>query len=314
MNIAAVDLNLLVAFEALYDTRNVTLAGLRLGRAQSSVSNTLGRLRVLFKDELFVRTASGMMPTDRAVALMPAITEALGAVRHALETTLPFDPAQAAGRRFTVAASDYADIVLIPHLMARLRRLAPAVDVRITRLDRAAVYGQIDRGEVDAAIGGHLAVPKRMQATRLYAEQFVCMTAPDHPLLQGRTLDLATYLALPHALFVPSDDGTGRGVLDTHLARLGHRRRVAATFSHIVALPYAVRHTDLIATLAAGAARPLAQAVGATIHPLPPELVLPPFDITLVTGRRASGNAALAWLCTQVIEAVGLAPHGVSRR
>ncbi|WZB60904.1 LysR family transcriptional regulator [Achromobacter xylosoxidans] len=65
MNLAAIDLNLLVAFEALYDTRNVTLAGQRIHRAQPSVSSALGRLRRLFQDELFLRTPRACSPRPR---------------------------------------------------------------------------------------------------------------------------------------------------------------------------------------------------------------------------------------------------------
>ena len=89
MNLAAIDLNLLVAFEALYDTRNVTLAGQRIHRAQPSVSSALGRLRRLFQDELFLRTAEGMQPTPKADALMPAVSAALDQIRQALAQGAP---------------------------------------------------------------------------------------------------------------------------------------------------------------------------------------------------------------------------------
>ena len=123
----------------------------------------------------------------------------------------------------------------------------------MARLDRAQLYEQLDNGSVDLAIGGHLAPPKRMLSERLYDESFVCIADQRHPAAR-RKLDLERYLALPHALFTPSDDGSARGVVDAGLARLGRKRRVACTFAHIVALPHAVRGTDLIATLARRAA------------------------------------------------------------
>ena len=84
MNLTSIDLNLLLTFEALYETRSVTLAGQRLNRSQPSVSNALVRLRHVFKDELFARTADGMVPTDRAEALIPGIAHALEQLRRAL--------------------------------------------------------------------------------------------------------------------------------------------------------------------------------------------------------------------------------------
>lgn len=295
MNLSAVDLNLLVAFEALYETRNVTLAGQRIHRAQPSVSSALNRLRRVFNDELFVRTADGMQPTDHAVALMPAISSALDQIRRALEQGAGFDPAAADGRRFTLAASDYADVVLVPHIVARLRREAPAADLRVARLDRATIYEQLDNGSVDIAIGGHLTAPKRMRVTPLHEESFVCIADKQHPGLRGRKLTLDRYVALPHALFVPSDDGSARGVIDASLARLGRKRRVACTFAHIVALPHAVVGTDLIATLARRAALRLA-GHALSLRPLPPEVDPGPFGIDMVSSRRAPADAALAWL------------------
>ncbi len=303
MNLSRVDLNLLVAFEALYQTRNVTLAGKRLNRAQPSVSNALARLRALFGDDLFVRTSTGMQPTERADALMPAISRALHHIRHAMEQSVAFDPAEPGGRRFTIAASDYADIVLLPNFIARVRRQAPAIDLRVTALDRTAIHDQLDHGVVDVAIGGHLSAPKRMMRTTLYQEDFVCIASRDHPLLgqsrRRRRLDLATYLRLPHALFVPSDDGSRRGVIDGKLDGLGQQRRVAATFAHIVALPLAVASSDLVATLARRVAQRLASE-DLQIHELPADLAHTAFDIDLVYSRSAQADAAAAWLRDEV--------------
>jgi len=307
MNLSRVDLNLLVAFEALYQTRNVTLAGKRLNRAQPSVSNALTRLRALFGDDLFVRTNAGMEPTELAHALMPAISLALDHIRQAMGHSLAFDPAAPAGRRFTIAASDYADIVLLPHVIGRLRRLAPGIDLRIMALDRASIHEQLDHGAVDVAIGGHLSTPKRMVRTKLYEEDFVCIASRGHPLLGGRrrprSMDLATYLRLPHALFVPSDDGSRRGIVDGKLDSLGEQRRVAATFSHIVALPLAVAHSDLVATIARRVAHRLTSA-NLQIYEVPDELSDMAFDIDLIYNRRTQADTAVAWLRSEIQSAI----------
>ena len=301
MNLAAIDLNLLVAFEALYDTRNVTLAGQRIHRAQPSVSSALGRLRRLFQDELFLRTAEGMQPTPKADALMPAVSAALDQIRQALAQGAPFDPGSAQGRRFTIAASDYADVVIVPHIVAALRRDAPG---RTCAWRGWTAPSSMNNWTMAAWTWPSAAIwrRKRMLSERLYDESFVCIADQRHPALRGRKLDLERYLALPHALFTPSDDGSARGVVDAGLARLGRKRRVACTFAHIVALPHAVRGTDLIATLARRAAARLA-GDGLTLRPLPAEVDPGPFSIDMVCSRRAPGDAALAWLQQRVRDA-----------
>ncbi|MBT9431243.1 LysR family transcriptional regulator [Candidatus Sodalis endolongispinus] len=305
MNLSSVDLNLLVVFEALYETGNVTLAGKLLNRAQPSVSNALGRLRLLFQDELFVRTAGGMVATEKAQTLIPAIAAILDQLRDTLERDTAFNPEQANGRRFTLAASDYADIVPVPHIVRRLRRLAPGIDLRLCTLDRERIYTQLDNAQVDIAIGGHLTPPKRMQAVPLYSEDFVCISdratlAAGPPGGAPAPLTLQTYLQRPHALFVPSNDGSRRGVIDRKLAALGLRRRVAATFSHIVALPQAVSGTDLIATLAGRVDHRL---LTEPLHilALPTELTDTAFSIDMVSGR---DDSASRWLRQQPLLAV----------
>ncbi|WP_051311124.1 hypothetical protein [Bradyrhizobium sp. Cp5.3] len=86
------------------------------------------RLRALFGDDLFVRSASGMQPTAKALSLARPISEALGQIRGVLEPGSSFDPA-IARRRLSIAVTDYGDLVVIPPLVAALRREAPGIDL-----------------------------------------------------------------------------------------------------------------------------------------------------------------------------------------
>lgn len=297
MNLASVDLNLLVVFEALYQTRNVTAAGRRLNRAQPSVSNALARLRILLNDPLFVRSSGGMSPTPRAHQLMPQIQQVLEQIHLALAPPAHFDPATAGQRRFTLAAGDYADILLLPAIISRLRQTAPGIDIRVSRLDRHNIYRQLDRGEVDIALGGHLSGAESHYVRTLFEEHLVCIASRSHPQLADGRWDLARYLSLPHGLYAPADDGSARGLVDRRLAEIGGQRRVAVTFSHIAALPAVVADSDLIATLAASAARHFSDPQRVRILPLPDELAIAPFPIELIAGRQAQRDPALIWLC-----------------
>ena len=88
----AFDLNLLLAFEALWTERHVTRAAARVGLTQSAMSHALGRLRAQLDDALFVPTPRGLQPTARAHAVAPPLGEALLLLRQALATTSPFSP------------------------------------------------------------------------------------------------------------------------------------------------------------------------------------------------------------------------------
>lgn len=302
MNLSSVDLNLLVVFEALYQTRNVTAAGRSLNRAQPSVSNALTRLRTLFGDPLFVRSGGSMMPTARAHQLMPQIQSVLEQIRQALTPLTRFDPATANQRRFRLAAGDYADITLLPTIMNRLRQDAPGIDIRVSRLDRRTIVQQLERGEIDIALGGHLDAAEGMRVQPLFNESFICIANQHHPQLAAGNWSLQEYISLPHALYAPSDDGSARGIIDRRLAEMGLERRVAATFSHIIALPAVVAGSDLIATLAYSVAKQFSDPKKVCFLPLPTELAVATLSIDLIAGRQAKRDPALAWLCDTIAQ------------
>ena len=123
MRLGAIDLNLLVVFDAVMQERNVTRAGNRLGLSQPAMSHALARLRHMLKDQLFIRSPGGMVPTPRAEALALPIRQALDGLQHSLAPT-QFDPAKATGA-FQVAVDNYAAIVLAGPLASRVIKLAP---------------------------------------------------------------------------------------------------------------------------------------------------------------------------------------------
>lgn len=295
MNLASIDLNLLVAFEALMEERHVTRAGRRIGLAQPSMSSALTRLRALFDDDLFVRTAQGMQPTARALALAQPVGEALGRIRSVLAPGLSFDPATAR-HRFTIAATDYGDLVVLPVLVRMLRREAPGVDLTVRPItDATESLGRLERGEIDVLIGGHLPDSPRTVRQTLFEERFACIRDAGSDLSLGR----ADYVRLPHALFSSAGGDGAPGAVDVILAEHGVSRRIAVTLPHVVAVPFAVAGSDLIATMAERIARRFAIAAGVAIIPLPYEV--PAFAVDMIYTRRATSNAALPWLIERIV-------------
>jgi DNA-binding transcriptional LysR family regulator len=293
MNLASVDLNLLVAFEALMDERHVTRAGQRIGLAQPSMSSALTRLRALFGDELFMRSASGMQPTAKALALIQPISDALAQIRGALAPTPTFDPATAR-RRLSIAATDYGDLVVVPPLVKALRRAAPGIDLVVRPIiDPVASVTSLERGDVDVLIGGHLPASPRVTRCTLFTEKFVCVR--DTKRAEGKVrLTKDDYARLPHVLFSSAGGDGLPGAIDTMLARHGRKRRTAVTLAHVVAVPFAVAGTDLVATMSERIARRFARAAGISVVPVPYDVEA--FNIDLLHTRRAMTDPALRWL------------------
>src|SRR5919198_6206462 len=119
MDLGGLDLNLLVALDALLSERSVTRAAQRVGLSQPGMSNALARLRAQFGDPLLVRQGAALVPTSRAEALAGPVHEALALVRGALGEPVAFDPAHDR-RSFRVSCSDYSVLMVIGPLVRRL--------------------------------------------------------------------------------------------------------------------------------------------------------------------------------------------------
>jgi len=297
MSFAGLDLNLLVAFEALMTTRSVSQAAYRLGVRQPAMSAALARLRRHFGDELFVRAAGAMQPTPLALSLAPGIAAALALLSETLNRDAPFRPDDSA-RDFCLASTDYTSLVLAPAIMARVRHAAPGARLRILGYDKDDIAVLLDRGEVDMALGTFAAPSPRAVVRRLCSEHFVGLARRDHGALSDGKITLADYVAADHALVTVRRDRAG--AVDVALAARGLKRRVALCLPHMTSLPAILAATDLLAAVPSRLAAQLATPVLATFAlPIP----VPHWHIQMVWNEAARGDPAHGWLRALVAEA-----------
>ena len=172
MDLTRVNLNLLVAFEALLAERSVTRAAIRLGLSQPATSDALRRLRLLFRDELFMRGAGAMQPNRKALQIAPGVQTALAQLRATLGDEAPFASGETA-QSFTLAMTDYNAHVLLPTLAAHLQAAAPTVDLHVVSYEKGEVGTLLARGEVDVVLGVVPTQPPDMVKTALFQEWFV---------------------------------------------------------------------------------------------------------------------------------------------
>src|ERR1700730_10202272 len=149
--LAALDLNLLVVFDAIMRERSVTRAGQRLGLSQPAMSHALTRLRHMLKDELFVRSPNGMVPTPRAEELATLIRIALDGLQQSLEP-VEFEPSKAT-TTFRIAVDNYAAIVLVAPIAAHVAKIAPGVTLDFRPSGTLNVLELLDRSELQLALG-----------------------------------------------------------------------------------------------------------------------------------------------------------------
>lgn len=289
MNVSGVNLNLLVTFDALIAEESVTRAARRIGVTQSAVSNALAQLRRVFDDPLFVRAPRGVVPTARAVAVAPAVRQALALIEAALSSSGAFDP-RTAERTFRIAASDYVEYVVLVPLLRLLGREAPGVRVEIRPWGRHEVPRDLEDGDVDLMIGFFDDAPPAHRTERLFDERYVCIVRKNHPRV-GARLGLERYLELSHVLV--SERTGSPGSVDRALAKIGRARTVGARVSHFLMVPPLVAQTDMIAALSRRIAEPFAKALGLRVFP--PPLALPTSTIGQAWHARTDADPAHAW-------------------
>jgi DNA-binding transcriptional LysR family regulator len=289
MDIRAVDLNLLVALDALLAERNVTRAAARLNLSQSAMSAALARLRTLFGDPLLLRTSGGMLATSKGQELVAPVRLVLGEIGRIVQRPERFDPASAE-RVFTIAASDYVEYAVLPRLVDYLEARAPRARLAVRPMDFGAVGRSLETGDVDLGILGAAFAPPSVRSRPLFVERFVCVVRKGHPRV-GERLTLDDYCALDHVLVSPSG-GAFSAPADDALAAIGRSRHVRLSVPHFLLVPEILTRSDMIGVLPERLARGYGDRF--RVFDLPFELA--PFSVVAVWHERTHRDPALAWL------------------
>jgi DNA-binding transcriptional LysR family regulator len=291
MDIRNIDLNLLVALDALLSERNVTRAAARLDLSQSAMSAALARLRQVFGDPLLLRTAGGMLPTSKGEDLATPVKQLLDEITRIIEQNEVFDPATA-NLKFTIAASDYVEFAILPQLVNHLEKHAPQARLEIQPSEYAAMAKQLESGDVDLAVVNAANAPGAMRSRPLYAERFVVVARREHPRLK-RELSVEDFCALDHVL-VARRGRTFAGAIqiDEALAGRGLKRNVRLSVPHFMLVPELVARSDMIGVLPERLARNY--NIRLQVFDLP--LDVPHLTISAVWHERTHRNPAQTWL------------------
>jgi DNA-binding transcriptional LysR family regulator len=229
-----VDLNLLTPLGALLDERHVSRAAARAGLSQPAMSRVLQRLREALGDELLIRHDGGYRLTPRAQRIRRQLTTLMPQL-DTLFTDRSFDPATAR-ETFRVTGNDYGAAILGGSLMRRIRTLSAGSAV-IFGGWHEQIFDDLERGVTDVVVRA-VPGPSPLITEQIFADRFVAVMAPDHPLSTRTRLSMAEYLACDHLAINLS--GGGQVIIDQRLAHLGQERlacRHAGAGMRIVAVP-----------------------------------------------------------------------------
>jgi DNA-binding transcriptional LysR family regulator len=287
--LGAIDLNLLVVFDAIMRERSVTRAGQRLSLSQPAMSHALTRLRHALKDELFVRSPNGMVPTPRAEQLATPIRIALDGLQQSLEP-IQFDPSKAA-TTFRIAVDNYAAIVLVAPIAAHVARIAPGVTLDFRPSGTLDVLEMLDRSELHLAMGPSGVQGERFSRRRLLQDQFVVVHRKGHPAAKAREFSTEKLTTLPQleissAQFGPDfvEPGPGR-------SKPGLKPAMRAPF---LAAAQILATSDLVSVLPLNVAKNMTRSHHLVFRRLsrPPK----PIEAAMIWLRRLDNQPAHAWL------------------
>jgi DNA-binding transcriptional LysR family regulator len=303
MNVASLDLNLLVALDSLLQEESVSRAGQKIGLSQPAMSHALSRLRDLLCDPLLVRTGGRMELTLRAQSMRPTVRDALERVREVFVSD-SFVPASST-RTFRIFMSDYASGLLLSSLSKAVLRSAPGVRIEVHPW-RGILADSHESGRIpDAVVACQTRDVPGFYRQRLFTDRDVCVMRAGHRLYRN-SFNLKTFLEAPHVAVAAVEFSADP--VDTWLQEIGHPRDIAVTVPHYMEALHLVAETELIAVIPERLVRTYASTLNLVTKAVP--LDVGTFDEYLLHSARTHADLGCTWL-RQLIKS--LCP-GIDRR
>lgn len=258
--------------------------------SQPATSSALNRLRHIFNDRLMERIGRRMQLTERGHQLQAPLREALEQLRVVVTASERFDPSTA-DLTVRIMCSDQLAFVLLPLLRAKLRALAPKIELVFTWADRADTFDLLTDEKIDFAIGVYGDAPHQCQRALLFEDAIVVQARRDHPAFRGK-LTLRRFLQYPRVAI--SFEGRQSSYLETALSRAGVASRSEVVLAHLLNAPLLTWDSDLMTVVPIRMARRLSAMMALDWRP--PPFAIDPLRIELLWRGHAMLAPALNWL------------------
>ena len=296
MRFNGLDLNLLVALDAVLTERNLSAAARNINLSQPAMSAAVARLRAYFGDDLFVMRGRELVPTPLAESLAAPTRDALLHIQLSITTRDAFDPAKS-DRRFRVILSDFMTIVFFRKIVERVAREAPGVTFELLPFDDQPDE-PIRRGEIDFLIFPEIFMSPAHPRAALFDEPLVCVGCRSNRQLSGR-LTFETYMSMGHVM---AQFGRTRkpSIEQWLLLEHGIKRRIEVVVQSFSMIPHLLLGTARIATMHRRLARHFAKTMPLRIVELP--MPLPAFTEAIQWPALHNSDPASIWLREIVLE------------
>lgn len=291
MNTKELDFGLLQCFATLMKERSVSKSALRLELSQPAVSHSLARLRRLFDDPLLIKIRGGMAPTARALELETEVQDLLSSAERLLRKSADFLP-ETSRTRFTVMSPEFVEYLLAPGLVEHVEAHASGIDIAFRTSDPEHAPDWFESGEIDIRLGWVPDPPPLLRVKLLFRDPLVCIARRNPQRLKTR-ISTEQYLDTAHVRVERPRTLVSTGAVDSAVAAIGGRLRIALQVQNAFALANAVAQSSLISTVPERLARVMAMHYPLQILPLP--LDVPDVRIAMYWHERTHKQAAHRW-------------------
>ena len=294
MKISSFDLNLFVILNAIYTEGSLTKAAEVVGITQPAVSNALSRLRERFDDDLFIRTGSGMVPTQKTENIISDIQNALSLMQQSVNEPDTFDP-KLSNRNFKLSLGDVSEGRVLPYIMNEIDKNAPFVSMGSYAYSRSDQVHALATHNLDFVVDPIIPASEEINSYKVFEDDFVAIYRDDHPLGKIDEVSVDDILAQRH-LHV-SNRKRGLHLIDVELDKIGYRREIALRCQHFLIAPRIIRSTDLVLM----GTRSFAKSHNLQFIEIPTEI--PSIEYHLIWHKSDEGDGGHLWMKDLIIEA-----------
>ena len=294
MKISSFDLNLFVILNAIYTEGSLTKAAEVVGITQPAVSNALSRLREKFNDDLFVRTGSGMVPTQKTENMILDVQSALTLIQKSVNEPDTFEP-RSAERNFKLSLGDVSEGRVLPFIMKEIYKDAPNISVGSFAYARSDQVHALSTNNLDFVVDPIIPATDEVSSTKVFEDDFVVMHREDHDISKLKNVTIENILDLKH-LHV-SGRKRGLHLIDVELEKIGFKRNVSLRCQHFLIAPSIINSTDLVLM----GTRSFAKRNNLAFVEIPIEI--PSMEYFLIWHKSDEGDGGHIWMKDLVIRA-----------
>lgn len=295
MRFKKLDLNLLVALDALLDEQSVTRAAVRANVSQPAMSAALSRLREHFDEPILQQHGKTMVPTAAALRMKEPLKQLLRDIDVLVTEGSHFNPTTST-RRFQIATSDYLLAVVFPRLNQRLDRLAPGITMDCIQPSELT-HSMLDQGELDLFITPEEHVSPNHPTELLFEEEYVVVGCEKNSAVKRRKISEEAFFDAGHVV-VEIGRHSRTSFAETHLRQSEEKRRIDMRVSSFLIAPEMVINTSKLTVMHKRLAKMYAKRLPIAISAMPFDF--PSMREMLQYQRSRQNDEGLRWLMEQL--------------